>query len=182
MKPFYERVDLQIWCGDCRDVLREMAPESVHLCVTSPPYLALRDYGIEPSIWGGEAECQHQWKAQRYYTEKSAAKASSEAFSSPGEDNAARLKAARWREDAFCSTCGAWRGVLGLEPSVDLYVAHLVEVFREVKRVLRKDGTLWLNLGSSYFSGKDDMMQLRDDLTADERAYVLAELAKCSDL
>jgi DNA modification methylase len=41
-------------------------------------------------------------------------------------------------------------GQLGLEPTPDEYVAKMVEVFREVKRVLRKDGTLWLNLGDSY--------------------------------
>ena len=46
-------------------------------------------------------------------------------------------------------------GQLGLEPTPDEYVAKMVEVFREVKRVLRKDGTLWLNLGDSYAgSGK----------------------------
>ena len=39
---------------------------------------------------------------------------------------------------------------LGLEPTPELYVAHMVEVFREVRRVLRDDGTLWLNLGDSY--------------------------------
>jgi len=41
-------------------------------------------------------------------------------------------------------------GQLGLERTPKEYVAHLVEVFSEVKRVLRKDGTLWLNLGDSY--------------------------------
>lgn len=46
----------------------------------------------------------------------------------------------------------AWEGQLGLEPTPEMYVAHLVAVFREVKRVLRKDGTLWLNLGDSYAS------------------------------
>lgn len=50
---------------------------------------------------------------------------------------------------AFCR-CGAWRGCLGLEPTPDLYVAHIVEVFREVRRVLRDDGTLWFNIGDSY--------------------------------
>jgi DNA modification methylase len=39
---------------------------------------------------------------------------------------------------------------LGAEPTPKLYVEHIVEVFREVKRVLRDDGTLWLNLGDSY--------------------------------
>jgi DNA modification methylase len=41
-------------------------------------------------------------------------------------------------------------GQIGLEPTMGEYVARLVEVFREVRRVLREDGTLWLNLGDSY--------------------------------
>jgi len=45
-------------------------------------------------------------------------------------------------------------GQLGLEPTPEEYVAKLVGVFREVKRVLRDDGTVWLNLGDSYASGK----------------------------
>ncbi len=45
------------------------------------------------------------------------------------------------------------KGQLGLEPTPQLFVAHMVEVFREVRRVLRDDGTLWLNLGDSYTGG-----------------------------
>jgi len=41
-------------------------------------------------------------------------------------------------------------GQLGLEPTPELYVEHMVAVFREVRRVLRDDGTLWCNLGDSY--------------------------------
>jgi len=48
-------------------------------------------------------------------------------------------------------------GQIGLEPSPDEYVAKLVEVFREVRRVLRDDGTLWLNLGDSYGSSGGDI-------------------------
>jgi len=44
-------------------------------------------------------------------------------------------------------------GQLGLEKTPEEYVAHLVEVFREVRRVLRKDGSLWLNLGDCYHNG-----------------------------
>jgi DNA modification methylase len=55
-------------------------------------------------------------------------------------------------QGSFCG-CGSWRGALGLEPTPELYTAHLVDVFREVRRVLRDDGTLWLNLGDSYTSG-----------------------------
>ena len=45
-----------------------------------------------------------------------------------------------------------WKGEHGKEETVELYVNHEVEVFREVYRVLRDDGTLWLNLGDSYCS------------------------------
>ena len=45
---------------------------------------------------------------------------------------------------------GPENGEIGLEPTPELYVRHMVEVFREVKRVLRADGTVWLNLGDSY--------------------------------
>jgi DNA modification methylase len=67
-----------------------LADRSVHCCVTSPPYWALRDYGVS--------------------------------------------------------------GQLGLEPTPEEYVSNMVQVFREVKRVLRDDGVVFLNLGDSYFS------------------------------
>jgi DNA modification methylase len=48
---------------------------------------------------------------------------------------------------------GDWRGSLGLEPTPDLYIAHLVLVFEEVRRVLKPDGVLWMNLGDCYATG-----------------------------
>lgn len=74
--------------GDCLEQLRALPDESVHCCVTSPPYWGLRDYGVA--------------------------------------------------------------GQIGLEPTPEAYVAKMVEVFREVRRVLRDDGTVWCNLGDSY--------------------------------
>jgi DNA modification methylase len=76
--------------GDCLDTLSRLPAQSVHTCVTSPPYFGLRDYQVD--------------------------------------------------------------GQLGLEETPDLYIAKMVEVFREVRRVLRDDGTLWLNIGDSYAS------------------------------
>lgn len=43
-----------------------------------------------------------------------------------------------------------WVGCLGLEPTVDMYLEHMAEVFAQVRRVLRRDGTVWLNIGDSY--------------------------------
>lgn len=45
------------------------------------------------------------------------------------------------------------QGQIGLEPSLDAYLANLVAAFEQVRRVLRDDGTLWLNVGDSYTSG-----------------------------
>ena len=84
-------MSVRIIIGDALEQLRLLPAESVHCCVTSPPYYGLRDYGMA--------------------------------------------------------------GQIGLEPSPDEYIAALVAVFREVRRVLRSDGTLWLNIGDSYAGG-----------------------------
>jgi DNA modification methylase len=55
-----------------------------------------------------------------------------------------------WTDTGNCTNCCAWRGQLGLEPSLELYVRHMVEVFREVRRVLKTQGTMWVNLGDCY--------------------------------
>jgi site-specific DNA-methyltransferase (adenine-specific) len=80
--------------GDCREALKQVADESIHTCVTSPPYFGLRSYN------GGDDE-------------------------------------------------------IGSEQEVHEYVKAMVDVFREVRRCLRPDGTLWLNLGDSYMSQKN---------------------------
>ena len=77
-----------IYIGDCLEVLKALPDESVHCCVTSPPYYALRDYGMEEQI--------------------------------------------------------------GREATPKEYISRLTEVFTEVRRVLRSDGTLWLNIADTY--------------------------------
>jgi len=60
-----------------------------------------------------------------------------------------------WDSDGAtrCTGCGAWRGQLGLEPSPELYVSHMVELFRDLRRVLKSQGTMWINLGDCYNAG-----------------------------
>ena len=77
-----------ILCGDCLSVLKTLPDESIHCCVTSPPYYGLRDYGMDAQI--------------------------------------------------------------GREDTPEEYIARLTAVLREVMRVLRPDGTLWLNIADSY--------------------------------
>jgi DNA modification methylase len=59
-------------------------------------------------------------------------------------------------------------GQLGMEPTPEEYVAHMVEVFAEVKKVLQDDGTLWLNLGDSYV-GTGDKGDCKDPKYAEGR-------------
>ena len=75
-----------------------------------------------------------------------------------GYENAVATNWDHRNEDAFgdtCGKCGATRidRQIGLEASPDEWVARLVEVFREVRRVLRDDGTLWVEIGDSYAGG-----------------------------
>lgn len=96
---------LHILNGDALTQLSALQDQSVQCCVTSPPYWGLRDYGT--AKWeGGATECEHEGD-QRYYTEKTAAACSADAFSEPGEANQTRLKQGRWRNNGTCVKCGA---------------------------------------------------------------------------
>jgi DNA modification methylase len=140
---------LQILTGDCRAILPTLEAGSVQCCVTSPPYWGLRDYGT--AQWeGGDAECDHK----RFNGYPSGLEGSKESTYN-GKF-----------EKLVCGKCGARRidSQLGLEATPEGYIANMVAVFREVKRVLRDDGTLWLNLGDSYASSGTNGYQRLDEL------------------
>jgi DNA modification methylase len=142
--------DRKILIGNVIDELRTIESSSVRVCVTSPPYWGKRDYGTEPQIWAGELPicADHQWG--EYFL---AAGARSD--QSPGErQGKGSIGRSNRQKSAFCGVCGAWKGELGLEPTPELYVKHIVEIFREVRRVLTDDGTLWINLGDTFIGGK----------------------------
>lgn len=144
--PYHADGQATLYRGHALDVLRALPDRSVHCCVTSPPYWGLRRYGLPPAVFGGKLGCGHLWEPQRSYKDSPAR----DGGEGVGFHDPETTREQRWTVSEFCATCGAWRGELGLEPSPDLYVAHLVEVFREVRRVLRDDGTCWLVLGDSY--------------------------------
>lgn len=134
--------------GDCREVLATLPAESVQMVCTSPPYWGLRDYKVESGVWGGDRACNHAWIEHRQYKD-SPTRVGCEGI---GFDNPDVTRGQRWSISCGCE-CGAWLGALGLEPTPDLFVAHLVEVFAAVHRVLAKDGVLWLNLSDTYATG-----------------------------
>ncbi len=154
MTPYWTSKGLTLLRGDCRDVLRGLPEKSVQCVVTSPPYWGLRSYeGVEPSVWGGDAGCEHEWGNAI----PSRGRSGWDTFEKYRTDGGAgKRPIGEWdvTHGGYSHRCGAWRGHLGLEPTPELFVAHIVEVFREVWRVLRDDGTLWLNLGDSYAANR----------------------------
>lgn len=137
--------------GHAIDELRKLPDASIHICVTSPPYWGLRKYGTKPQVWlNGNASCaEHQWgKDLTSDTREIGAGYGSNLSGWKALDHPKpHIKVS---QGAVCRECHAWRGHLGMEPTPELYINHLLQVFAEVKRVLRADGTLWLNLGDSY--------------------------------
>lgn len=138
-----------IHVGDCRDVLKTLPAQSVHCVVTSPPYFGLRDYGS--GEWeGGDPTCEHRVRTP-------SAVAKSQASSTLTSTSREVVGHTKEGYRGVCARCGARRvdRQIGLEADVAAYVAALMDVFAEVWRVLRDDGSLFLNLGDSYAgSGK----------------------------
>ena len=99
-------------------------------------------------MWGGVEGCEHEWGEDIIAKANDSNRATMEWTT--GGDVAAKVHGTKPSQGAFCRHCHAWRGSLGLEPTPEIYIEHMVEVFREVKRVLRKDGTCWVNMGDSY--------------------------------
>ena len=136
--------------GDALTVLRTLPDVSVNCCITSPPYYGLRDYGT--AKWeGGDPACDHIDPQGPV----NAPSASSTLTTNNGRgplpgDKYQSDRKAQYRD--ACRKCGARRidQQIGLESTPVEYIARLVEVFREVWRVLKDDGTLWVNIGDSY--------------------------------
>ena len=128
--------------GDCRETMRKWASQGVkaQTCITSPPYYGLRDYGTGKWI-GGDETCSH--KRDSKYSDKTIT----------GHANK-DLTVGDAIYKSVCPKCGAVREdrQLGLEETPEEYIKAMVEVFRCVWDVLEDDGTLWLNIGDSYYN------------------------------
>jgi len=111
-----------------------LASNSINAIVTSPPYFGLRSY---------EGDQEINWPPVDY-----APMAGLAPIELPGcppwcMDH-------EWKSDNHCAKCNGWRGALGYEPTVEMYVGHMILICRELYRVLRPDGLLWLNIADSY--------------------------------
>ena len=153
--------------GDCIEKLKELEDKSVQCVVTSPPYWGLRDYGT--AIWeGGKEDCPH---FRTSHQSKNTITGQKKSVLYGGIADSIYK--------SVCKLCGAVRkdNQLGLEETYQEYIESIVNVFKEVKRVLKNDGVVWLNLGDSYsekqligipwrvaFALQDDGWYLRQDI------------------
>ena len=129
--------------GDCKETLSEFLPQSARTCVTSPPYYGLRDYGTATWV-GGDPNCNHRRDTK--VNPKNCI------TGHKNHDEMAGVGDAIYK--TVCPKCGAIRqdSQIGLEETPEEYIENLVNVFRSVRDVLTDDGTLWVNLGDSYYN------------------------------
>jgi DNA modification methylase len=130
-----EEIINRIFQGDSLEELKKFPDECIDLCITSPPYYNLRDY--QTSIWeDGDVNCNH--------LEHNDLRDDVKQITSKGTIKIGYKK--------ICKKCGAKRidKQIGLEETPEEYIEKLVLIFREVKRILKSHGTLWLNIGDCY--------------------------------
>jgi len=105
------------------------------------------------TVWGGRQDCAHEWvesKGGLVHENRNNLRGSQEEV--VGQTGTAWIRKYDVVIQGTCVKCGAWRGQLGLEPRPQTYVEHLVEICREIRRVLKKTGSLYLVLGDTYCS------------------------------
>jgi len=146
LKPYYQDLHNTLYNMDFRE--NDLPDGSVQCVVTSPPYWGLRKYSGEQELIWGDNYCEHQW----YDT-------SLPKSGGVGDYEVGRVGNAKARSDSHdkkesstCSLCGAWKGAYGLETTPEMYVHHTIEILREIRRVLRKDGIVFWNCGDSYYA------------------------------
>ena len=145
----------KIICGDSRDILKMLPDGIIQTVITSMPYYGLRSYDLAQTIWDEDSECDHQWESH-HQPPRGGINTECNMPNTRGSIAMQEMEELRGKgiDSSFCVKCDAWMGTLGLEPSPELYIKHLVAVFKEVWRVLRDDGTVWIVIGDSFWGGK----------------------------
>jgi len=131
--------------------LRQIPSDFIDCIITSPPYWGLRDYGEETvTIWDVESEegCGHEWGNSDIEHDNLRYRGATSIVGN--EKNEAIHQGKQESGGQFCQKCGAWRGQLGLEPTLDLYLSHLWQITDELYRVLKPSGVMFWNHGDSY--------------------------------
>jgi site-specific DNA-methyltransferase (adenine-specific) len=142
-----------IFKGHAIEVLKQFPDACIDMVMTSPPYWGLRNYETEGVIWGGKKDCEHEWNEQTLKINRMQGlneREQNESYNENSKFVGTEFHELKENKSAFCKKCGAWKGELGGEPSFELYIEHLCDIFDEVNRVLKDTGTCWVNMGDSY--------------------------------
>ena len=147
--------ELKIIQGHVIPALKSLPSDYVDCIVTSPPYWGLRDYGEETvTIWDAKEGCEHEWGdwKEKHDIREESITGKTRTTDRFYDDESRRFDGNHQKHTAgqFCQKCGAWRAQLGLEPSLELYLKHLLQVTAELKRVLKPSGVMFWNHGDSY--------------------------------
>lgn len=134
----------KLYCGNVIDVLKSIESESVDCVITSPPYWGQRDYGIDANVvWGGKEKCEHEWVEDNNLPTKLHRNGNT-------DQKNTKVNLSKPKLGKTCLHCGAWYGQLGMEPSPQMFVDHLIMIFRELKRVLKTSGNLFVVIDDTY--------------------------------
>ena len=164
MKPYFETDAGVIYQGHVLDVLRGLSDGSVQCVVTSPPYWGLRVYEGEPLVWGGDENCNHEWGDECGKVD--GPRHGTGASTLHDKDSWGDRKSGN--QGQFCLKCNAWKGSLGLEPSIDLYLDHLMQIMKGLWRVLRDDGVCFWNIGDCFAGSGSPGGDFRDGKGGDD--------------
>jgi len=150
-----EKITNKILCGNVLAELRKFPDECVDTIITSPPYWGLRNYGESTkTIWDDDPDCDHKWIGRRV----SLLHENRQGLGRQGRPSAAKtgkfLYPHGYHYDLtnFCEKCGAWYGQLGLEPNLEMFIHHLLQIVAELKRILKPTGVMFWNHGDAYAS------------------------------
>jgi DNA modification methylase len=154
--------------ASAREGLEEMPTNSVDVICCSPPYRLQCAYPEAMTEWDTDPRCDHTWvEKKKLNTETPVDMLSGAGLS--GTRSKEEQREARNRSSIRCEDCGGWKGQLGLEPTVEMFIRHLTEVFQEAKRVLKPDGSLFVNIADSFDAKQTVVKEQRNEPQYDAR-------------
>jgi DNA modification methylase len=159
--------------GDVRAMLKTLPDDHFDCVCTSPPYWGLRNYGT--GKWeGGDVDCQHD----RVGTDRTPWANSVKGPGNPGKNGDTYANMTKFT-GGHCSKCEAVYvdEQIGMESTLAEHISVMVDVFREVRRVLKPTGVCWINYGDCYAtapngrSAADTKLKGDDDRTFRDKPF-----------
>jgi len=144
-----------IYQGNCLDILKTFPDNCIDCVVTSPPYYGLRSYGTKPQVWDNHNSCKHDFEIREHTKSTTYNKGFNERWGNAAGQRKQEVQAQQLHiKTGYCSLCHAWCGELGQEPNFNMFIDHLVEIFMECARVLKRTGSMWINIADSHDKNK----------------------------